>query len=100
MIIHRYSDGSEGYQYAPGDRVIVERTIHGGWFNYGPTRAERCTVRRLSTPENWRTGVMDIHYSDEWGCASCYPWMIRPHADTLRAATILVEEQAESVAAV
>ena len=44
MIIHQYEDGSEGHQYEIGDRVIVERTIHGGWFDVGPTKAETCTV--------------------------------------------------------
>lgn len=89
MIIHRYNDGSEGYQYEPDDRVIVERTIPGGWFDYGPTRAERCTVRRLEEPEKWRVSVLEIHYSDEWGLVSCHPWGVKPHPDTIRDAKVI-----------
>ncbi len=89
MIVHRYSDGSEGYQFEQGDRVIVKRTIHGGWFDYGPTHAERCIVHRTDGKGSWAVAMLEIHYSDEWGCATCFPWMLEPHSDTLREAKVV-----------
>lgn len=89
MIIHRHHDGSEGYEYQVGDLVIVERTIHGGWFDYGPTRADRCTIEKIDKRSNWRIAELDIHYSSDWGPASCFPWMVKPHADTLAAAEVV-----------
>ena len=92
MKIHVYYDGSEGYQYEIGDRVIVERTIQGGWFDGGPTRSECCTVKRIWDAEHyptkcpkttWMTAKHEIHYSDDWGWADCFPWMLKPHPDTL-----------------
>lgn len=89
MIIHQYEDGSEGHQYEIGDRVIVERTIHGGWFDVGPTKAETCTVEKIDRKDSWRIATHEIRYSPEWGTASCFPWMLKPHAETLAAATKL-----------
>ncbi|TPL42582.1 MULTISPECIES: hypothetical protein [unclassified Mesorhizobium] len=93
MIIHRWSDGSEGYEYEVGDRVVVERTIHGGWFNYGPTRSEHCTVCRVShfKTRSWMLADLGIRYSPNWGPASCYPWMIKPHPDAFVNARIIEE---------
>lgn len=88
MIIHKHKDGSEGYQYEIGDRVIVERTIHGGWFDVGPKSAERCTVQKISKDGSWRIATHEIRYSQEWGTASCFPWMLRPHIETLAAAAV------------
>jgi hypothetical protein len=97
MKIHVYSDGSEGYQYEPGDRVIVKRTIHGGWFDYGPTRAERCTVQRQKPwsrdrPLQWQIDTLEIRYSDDWGNATCAPWHVEPHPDTYAAAVRVLGE--------
>lgn len=97
MKIHVYADGSEGVQYEPNDRVIVKRTIDGGWFDTGPINAERCTVKRIWDAENfphrdslknitWRIAKIEVHYSDEWGFAECYPWMIEPHPEALATA--------------
>lgn len=87
MIIHRYDDGSEGYEYAIGDRVVVERTIHGGWFGIGPTSAERCTVEKIGDG-SWRIAIHEIRYSPEWGTASCFRWMFKPHAETTASAIV------------
>ncbi len=97
MIIHRYHDGSEGYQYEPGDRVIVKKTTNGGWFNYGPTRAERCTVVRQlpwnrHRPVSWMTDQLEIHYSDDWGYARCAPWGVEPHPDSYATAKVVLVE--------
>lgn len=97
MIIHRYPDGSEGFEYEPGDRVIVgrplKRTIQGGWFDYGPTRAERCIVKRRHSrsnrPTSWHIDTLDIHYSDEWGYAECSPWGVEPHPETYEKASVV-----------
>ncbi|WP_273455021.1 hypothetical protein [Nevskia ramosa] len=86
MIIHNYPDGSEGYQYQIGDRVIVNRTIHGGWFSFGSTHAEKCVVTKIDPRDSWRIAQIDVRYSDDWGPASCFPWMLTPHAETLKAA--------------
>jgi hypothetical protein len=94
VIIHRHDDGSEGFEYELGDRVIVNRTIHGGWFDYGPTRAEYCTVKRRNSRSNrsshWRTDSLEIHYSDEWGWATCSPWGIDPHPETYDKASVIL----------
>jgi hypothetical protein len=82
MITHRYADGSEGYEYEIGDRVVVDRTIYGGSFNIGPAGAEFCTVETIDKGP-WLTATLGVRYSDERGPASCYPWMLRPHAETL-----------------
>lgn len=86
MIIHRHGDGSEGYEYEVGDRVIVKRTIHGGWFDIGPTSSDSCTVQRIARDGCWRIATHEIRYSPEWGTVSCFPWMLMPHAETLAAA--------------
>ncbi len=90
MKIHVHHDGSEGYQFEVGDRVIVKRTIHGGWFDVGPTKAERCTVKRIHdkkdstlNTDSWRIASIEVHYSDEWGYAHCFSWMLEPHEETL-----------------
>lgn len=97
MIIHRYSDGSENYEYEVGDLVIVEHTIGGGWFDYGPTRAEKCIVTHIYPFKNgtFRTAELYIRYSDDWGPARCFPWMVKPHPETLAAtpATLILKEQ-------
>lgn len=91
MIVHRYHDGSEGHEYQIGDVVKVLRTIHGGWFDYGPTRAERCVVERIEhfNSKSWQTADLYIRYSDEWGTAFCFPWMVEPTPETRAAATVI-----------
>jgi hypothetical protein len=89
MIIHRHGDGSEGYQYEVNDRVMVERTIQGGWFDIGPTRAETCTVERIEEGSSWRTALHKIRYSAEWGPAECFPWHLTPHPEVLASATLV-----------
>lgn len=89
MIIHRHSDGSEGYQYQTGDRVIVKRTINGGWFDCGPTHSEDCAVAKIDPRANWRIAELGIWYSNEWGLARCFPWMVEPHPETLTVAKII-----------
>ncbi len=88
MIIHCYKDGSEGLEYEIGDKVIVEKTIHGGWFDFGPTHSECCVVQAVETrsTETWHTAILAIKYSDEWGPDICYPWGIRPHPETYETA--------------
>jgi hypothetical protein len=83
MIIHVYGDGSEGFQYEMGDRVVVKRTIHGGWFDIGPTRSEHCIVKGIKQKDLRFPPELDIQYSSDWGLASCYPWMLEPHAETM-----------------
>jgi hypothetical protein len=100
MIIHQHKDGSVGHQYEIGDRVIVQRTIPGGWFDMGPTHSEFCTVKRIWDAKHfpqreslsgtsWHTAEIEVHYSDEWGWAHCFPWMLSPHPDTLASARIV-----------
>lgn len=98
MIVHRWPDGSEAYEYEVGDRVIVESTIHGGWFDYGPSRSEHCTVSRTSffKTQSWRLADLEISYSPEWGPARCYPWMVKPHPDALAAARLELESAASN----
>jgi hypothetical protein len=88
MIIHRYSDGSERYEYEVGDRVIVERTIGGGWFDIGPTNSNACVVKRIERGGGRHTAIHEIHYSPDWGTASCYSRMLKPHVETLAAARV------------
>lgn len=94
MIIHRWHDGSERYEYEVGDRVIVERTIHGGWFDYGPTRSQNCVVEAVKffKTRSWMLADLYIRYSPEWGPAHCYPWMVKPHPDTLLGAPVVIEK--------
>lgn len=93
MKIHAYPDGSEGYQYEVGDRVIVKRTIHGGWFDLGPTHSECCTIRKIWDREySWRIAKIEVHYSNEWGNAECFPWMLEPHQETLEKAKRITVE--------
>lgn len=87
MILHKHSDGSCSKQYEVGDRVIVERTIHGGWFDFGPTRSETCIVKKIDKKSHWIIAKLEIEYSKEWGWADCFPWMIKPHPETLAKAT-------------
>lgn len=79
MIVHRHSDGSEGYQYEVGDRVVVERTIGGGWFDHGPTRAEFCTVKYIEKNCHWRVAHMQVHHTEGWGLVDVARWDCRPH---------------------
>lgn len=92
MIIHRYKDGSQGYEYQIGDRVIVLKVIGGGWFNYGPIHSQHCYVmEREPFNRNEPCKFTDIHkikYSENWGYASCFPWMLEPHEETLAHATV------------
>lgn len=83
-----YNDGSQGYEYEVGDHVIVESTIQGGWFDYGPTHSNMCIVerrvpfRRGDKPCRF-TDTLEIRYSKDWGPADCKPRHVKPHADTL-----------------
>jgi hypothetical protein len=88
MIIHRHDDGSEGYEYEVQDRVIVTRTIQGGWFNIGPTTSEACTVEAIDG-DSWRTAMHKVRYSSEWGPAECFPWHLTPAPEVLASATIV-----------
>lgn len=85
MIIYRYYDDSEGYEYEVGDRVIVHRTIHDGWFDYGPTHSDNCIITKIENSQikNFQSAKLYIRYSIEWGPASCFPWMIEPHETTM-----------------
>ncbi|MGZ8855863.1 MAG: hypothetical protein ACXW07_08020 [Nitrososphaeraceae archaeon] len=89
MIIHKYGDGSEGYQYEIGDRVIVERTIHGGWFDIAPVNSDKCIVHKISGKYGCRVDEIDIKFADDWGTVSCFPWMLKPHTDTVAKASII-----------
>ena len=86
MIIHEHDDGSFGYQYEVGDLVIVDRTIHGGWFDIGPTTSKRCIVHKIEKNTEWRVARLEIRWADDWGCVDCYRWHLRPHEETLAAA--------------
>jgi hypothetical protein len=88
MIIHRHEDGSEGYQYEVKDRVIVTRTIQGGWFNVGPTGSETCTVEAIASG-SWRTAMLKIRFSSEWGPAECFRWHLTPAPEVLASATVV-----------
>lgn len=90
MIIHRHHDGSEGYQYEVGDRVIVDRTVPGGWFDLGPKSSDKCIVDKVDKKDSWRIAMLEIRFSPIWGTVSCLPWGIRPHADALSAATVIL----------
>lgn len=95
MLIHAHSDGSEGYEYEIGDRVIVKRTIGGGWFDFGPTRSERCVVERFEDERpHWRIRLMEVRYSPDWGPARCFPWMVKPHPETIEKARRVPAEDA------
>jgi hypothetical protein len=89
MIIHRHSDGSEGFQYEIGDRVIVERTIAGGWFDFGPRKSEHCTVEKVGDG-GWSTATHEIRFSPEWGTVSCKAWDIAPHPETIANAKVFL----------
>lgn len=89
MIIHRYQDGSEGYQYQTGDRVLVERTIHGGWFDVGPVNSNLCKVVKIEKGASWHSASLEVSWSPDWGAASCCPWHLQPHYETIVAATVL-----------
>ena len=88
MIIHQHQDGSRGFQYEVGDRVLVKRTINGGWFDFGPTHSELCTIARIEDPTKWRISLLEVHFSPEWGFARCFPWHLEPHPDTTAAAKV------------
>ncbi len=95
MIIHTYADGSRAYQYEIGDRVIVQRTIHGGWFDHGPTASERCVVIAVDAKSSWRIAEISVRYSEAWGPAKCFPWMVAPHTETLAAAVAKARKNRE-----
>lgn len=104
MIIHRHHDGSEGYEYEVCDRVYVDRTIHGGWFDYGPTRSNLCiVVERKQFPRGSApcrsTDDYEVRYSKEWGPASVYSWMLRPHYDALLLAKVVPADSCKGGAA-
>ena len=91
MIRHIYPDGSEGHEYQIGDKVIVHKTIHGGWFDIGPVGAEFCIVDRIEKRGTWRTNVLEVSYSPDWGRTSVMPWHASPHPETLATATVVME---------
>lgn len=91
MIVHRYSDGSEGYEYQVGDEVIVDTTIQGGWFDIGPTHSDNCVVERVELNKDWRIATLFIRYSPDWGPAQCFRWMIKPKPKTKEAAGLCIE---------
>lgn len=100
MIRIIYSDGSEGRKYQVGDRVIVHRTVHGRWFDYGPTHADVCIVRKIDkerTNPKDTIAFMEIWYSNDWGYAYCSPWGIEPHPDTIEAATVMTREEFDAM---
>lgn len=95
MIIHKYRDGSEGYEYEKGDRVIVKDTMHTIVFAKAAMTAEKCVVEKIEklsdSPKSWITATYEIRYSPDWGTVSCRPWQLEPHAETMAAATTVLE---------
>lgn len=80
MIVHVHADGSEGFEYQPGDRVRVTRTIPGGWFDVCPVGSDACCVVKVG---GRRFDDVDVKWSDDWGSVACKPWHLIPHAQTL-----------------
>jgi hypothetical protein len=99
MIIHQFSDGSQGYEYEVGDRVIVEKTIHGGWFDTGVVGNPNCRVARIpylnraheQTKNAWIAATLEIHFSNDWGLVDCKVWGVKPHAEALASAKTVIE---------
>ena len=98
MIIHTYPDGSHAYQYEISDRIIVQRTIQGGWFDRGPTTSERCVVKAVDVKSSWRIAEISVCYSEDWGRASCFPWMVAPHPETVAATLAKGRKEREQAA--
>ena len=84
----KHCDGPFMLSLEVGDRVIVERTIGGGWFDIGPTNSNASVVKRIERGGCRHTAIHEIRYSPDWGTASCYSRMLKPHAETLAAARV------------
>lgn len=91
MIIHRYIDGSEGYEYQPGDHVQIKDVIAcGNWFKRAIGRTGPVT---LVEPFNraypsWVTSIINVRDLPDWGPSRCFPWMVRPTPETHASAIV------------
>lgn len=100
MIVHRYDDGSEGYQPEIGDEVVINDTIHHTTIgrislDQARDRGEQLVgkvarISRTGSSGGWRTSVVDVKYDPEWGPAPCFPWMLEPTPETRNTATIVM----------
>jgi len=92
MIVHQYSDGSKGFEYETGDQVLINGVIaYDEWL--------RSCVGKVGVVEQvdlyraiWITAKLDVRYSPEWGPAECFPWMVKPTAETKITSTIIVAD--------
>lgn len=92
MIVHQYSDGSKGFEYETGDQVSINDVIaYGKWLRSCVGKVG--TVERVDTYRaSWVTAKLEVRYSPEWGPAECFPWMIKPTAETKITKTIIVDD--------
>jgi hypothetical protein len=88
MIIHKYDDGGEGYQYEVGDRVIVTSPIHDSCFTHAAMETEKCVVEKIQKSEHWITAIYEIRWSKDWGLIWCHKWGLKPHSETMAMATV------------
>lgn len=85
MIVHRYKDGSEGYEYEVGDAVRITGVIgHSSWLKsvIGQTGVVTKVGYYNRNKPSRHTAIMDVRYSPDWGPSQCYPWMIEATAGT------------------
>lgn len=92
MVIHRHSDGSEGFQFELGDVVEITDVVSAGaWFRRAIGRigpVVRIEPYNKEAP-SWRTAFLRVKDLPDWGTSHCAPWQVKPVAETYDAATVI-----------
>ena len=89
MIIHRFHDGSEGFEYQPGDRVRIRDTITK-IFDEAARESTEAVIVGYAYPKetNWHISPLRVRWSPDWGPALCAPWQLAPTTATYNNATL------------
>lgn len=87
MIIHRHSDGSEGYEYRVGDVVEITGVVPASeWFKRAIGRIG--PIVEIGRGD-WRIAFLRVRDVSDFGPAHCAPWQVKPTAETVLAASVV-----------
>jgi hypothetical protein len=93
MIIHRYKDGSEGYEYEIGDEVEITGVIPWGEFFQWAIGRTGQIVKLAKGPNGggreWQIDSLYVRHSPNWGPSHCMPWRVKPTETTYNAASVV-----------
>jgi hypothetical protein len=92
MIIHRYEDSSEGYEYEIGDEVKITGVIPRSEFFQCAIGRTGQIVELAKGPNGgreWRIDSLYVRDSPNWGPSHCMPWQVKPTETTYNAASVV-----------